>query len=169
MPTRSRPPRYGRSGSGTTTEPSGCWWVSISAAIVRGNARADPFSVCTSSGLAVGSGRYRIAIRRDLVVAEVADAADLEPALHAGCPDLEIVLAGLDEAHLSRAHQQDAVRQAEPLEQQLGALGQPFELLHRTHRAPVKLTISTLSNWWTRRMPRVSRPAAPASRRKQGE
>ena len=29
-------------------------------------------------------------------------------------------------------------------------------------------TISTLSNWWTRIMPRVSRPAAPASRRKHG-
>ena len=29
--------------------------------------------------------------------------------------------------------------------------------------------ISTLSNWWTRKMPRVSLPAAPASRRKQVE
>src|SRR3954447_76577 len=28
--------------------------------------------------------------------------------------------------------------------------------------------ISTLSNWWTRKMPRVSRPAAPAPRREQG-
>ena len=32
-----------------------------------------------------------------------------------------------------------------------------------------KLNISTLSNWCTRKMPRVSCPAAPASRRKQGE
>ena len=30
------------------------------------------------------------------------------------------------------------------------------------------MTISTLSNWWTRRIPRVSLPAAPASRRKHG-
>ena len=30
----------------------------------------------------------------------------------------------------------------------------------------VKTNISTLSNWWTRNMPRVSLPAAPASRRK---
>src|SRR3954470_18887267 len=29
--------------------------------------------------------------------------------------------------------------------------------------------ISTLSNWWTRKIPRVSLPAAPASRRKQGQ
>ena len=32
-----------------------------------------------------------------------------------------------------------------------------------------KLNISTFSNWCTRKIPRVSRPAAPASRRKQGE
>src|SRR5215218_9299779 len=32
-----------------------------------------------------------------------------------------------------------------------------------------KANISTLSNWWTRKMPRVSLPAAPASRRKQVE
>ena len=32
-----------------------------------------------------------------------------------------------------------------------------------------KLNISTLSNWCTRKIPRVSRPAAPASRRKQLE
>ena len=31
------------------------------------------------------------------------------------------------------------------------------------------VNISTLSNWCTRKMPRVSLPAAPASRRKQGE
>ncbi len=32
-----------------------------------------------------------------------------------------------------------------------------------------KQNISTLSNWWTRKIPRWSRPAAPASRRKHGE
>ena len=32
-----------------------------------------------------------------------------------------------------------------------------------------KLNISTLSNWCTRKIPRVSLPAAPASRRKQLE
>ena len=32
-----------------------------------------------------------------------------------------------------------------------------------------KENISTLSNWWTRKIPRVSLPAAPASRRKQDE
>jgi hypothetical protein len=53
------------------------------------------------------------------------------------------------------------------LEQDLGALGQPLE----GRRAVVGLlnsTISTLSNWWTRRMPRVSfrrRPPPPEARR----
>ena len=56
-PMRSRPPRYGRSGSGTTTDPSGCWWVSSSAAIVRGSARPDPLRVWTSSGFAPARGR----------------------------------------------------------------------------------------------------------------
>ncbi len=32
----SRPPRYGRSTSGTRTEPSACWWFSRIATIVRG-------------------------------------------------------------------------------------------------------------------------------------
>src|SRR5687768_13434961 len=63
-----------------------------------------------------------------LIVAEVADAADLEPALGAGSPDLEVVLARLDEAHLARAHEQDAVGEAEALEEDLRPLGQPFEL-----------------------------------------
>ena len=32
-----------------------------------------------------------------------------------------------------------------------------------------KTNISTLLNWWTRNIPRVSLPAAPASRRKHVE
>ena len=35
--------------------------------------------------------------------------------------------------------------------------------------ARVNTNISTFSNWWTRNIPRVSFPAAPASRRKQVE
>ncbi len=35
------------------------------AATIRASARPDPLSVCTSSGLAPGSGRYRMAMRRD--------------------------------------------------------------------------------------------------------
>src|SRR5690349_7674614 len=50
-----------------------------------------------------------------LVIAEVGARADLQPALHAGRPDLEVVLLALDEAHLARAHEQDAIWQPEPL------------------------------------------------------
>ena len=39
----------------------------------------------------------------------------------------------------------------------------------RAAAAVVKTNISTLSNWCTRNMPRVSLPAAPASRRKYVE
>ncbi len=46
---------------------------------------------------------------------------------------------------------------------------QPLVLAARTPSAPRSENISTLSNWCTRKMPRVSLPAAPASRRKQGE
>ena len=50
-------PRYGRSTSGTSTEPSGRWYVSSSAATTRARARPEPLSVWTSSGFAPGSGR----------------------------------------------------------------------------------------------------------------
>ena len=33
----------------------------------------------------------------------------------------------------------------------------------------MKQNISSLSNWWTRKMPRVSLPYVPASRRKHDE
>src|SRR6185312_8824335 len=42
----SRPPKYGRSASGTRTEPSACWCVSSSATIQRVVASV-PFSVAT--------------------------------------------------------------------------------------------------------------------------
>ena len=41
---------YGRSASGTSTEPSGRRWVSTSAAQTRGTASAEPLSVCTKLG-----------------------------------------------------------------------------------------------------------------------
>ena len=62
-----------------------------------------------------------------LVVAEVRARADLEPFLDAGRPDFEVVLLCLDEAHLAGRHQEHAVGQAEPLEQDLGPFGEPLE------------------------------------------
>ena len=48
---RSRPPMYGRSAAGITTDPSACWLFSRIATRVRPTANPDPFSVCTKSFL----------------------------------------------------------------------------------------------------------------------
>ena len=58
-------------------------------------------------------------------VAEVGARRDLEPAPRTRRPDLEIVLAHLHESHVARGHEQHPVRQLEPLQQQLGAGGEP--------------------------------------------
>ena len=58
-----RPPRYGRSTSGTRTEPSACWWFSRIATIVRGTAHSVPLSV--ASGRTFLPSRIRIDSRRD--------------------------------------------------------------------------------------------------------
>ena len=55
--TRRSTPRYGTSASGTRTDPSAAWLFSRRAMIVRGNATPEALSVCTNSGLALGSGR----------------------------------------------------------------------------------------------------------------
>ncbi len=46
---RSIPRMYGRSTSGTVTDPSGLRYVSMIAAHTRGTASAEPFNVCTNS------------------------------------------------------------------------------------------------------------------------
>src|SRR5258708_7665922 len=46
------------------TEPSACWWVSSSAAMVRGRATPEALSVCTNSGFAPGAARQRMLARR---------------------------------------------------------------------------------------------------------
>jgi hypothetical protein len=46
------------------TLPSACWFCSRIAMMVRPIASPDPFSVWTSRGFALGSGRYRICARR---------------------------------------------------------------------------------------------------------
>src|SRR5690606_11835310 len=54
---RSRPFMYPRRASGTSTEPSACWFCSRMATSVRPIARPEPLSVCAKRGLAFGSGR----------------------------------------------------------------------------------------------------------------
>ena len=50
-------PMNGRSTSGTITLPSSCWYCSRMATTVRPTASAEPLSVCTSRGFALGSAR----------------------------------------------------------------------------------------------------------------
>ena len=50
-PRRATPPMYGRSASGTVTEPSAFWKFSSTATSVRPTASPEPLSVCTRSGL----------------------------------------------------------------------------------------------------------------------
>ena len=168
-PQSYRRPMYGRSTSGTVDGAVGLLVVLED----RGDdpRQREPGAVERVDELRLGARLGAVADRHParLVVAEVRARADLEPALDARRPDLEVVLLALDEAHARRCHQEHPVRQPEPLEQDLGAR-------RSSTRAPSGLssgfsnsTISTLSNWWTRRMPRVSLPAAPASRRKHGE
>jgi hypothetical protein len=57
LPMTSRPPMYGRSCSGTSIVPSGRWYVSMIASIVRVSARPLPLIVCANRGGAPRDGR----------------------------------------------------------------------------------------------------------------
>ena len=65
------------------------------------------------------------------------------------------------------AHLDDAMAQAEPPADVLGVVEQRRSSASEVSGA-TNFTISTLSNWWPRLMPRTSRPADIFSRRKQG-
>ena len=62
-----------------------------------------------------------------------------------------------------------AVGDRELVEERLLDREDPLVLVAAAAPAVVNTNISTLSNWCTRKIPRVSLPAAPASRRKHGE
>ena len=103
-------------------------------------------------GLAPGSGQKRMAMRRAWKSRKF-ERESTRPSLDAGRPHLEVVLARLHEAQIAGTHVQHPVGQAKRPAQDLGAFSQPssasFDGSGRS-----KKTISTLSNWWTRIMPR---------------
>ena len=117
------------------TEPSGCWKVSRIAATIRARARPGAVEGVDELGLGARLGPVADGHPAGLVVPEVRARADLEPALDARRPDLEVVLAGLDEAHVAGRHEQHPVGQAQALEEVLGAAGHPFERGRRRPRA----------------------------------
>ena len=102
-------PRVPRSGSGTTTEPSGCWYVSRIAATTRGQGQPGPVQRVDELRLRAGRGPVADRHPAGLVVAEVRAGGDLQPALDAGRPDLEVVLLGLHEAHVAGRHEEHPV------------------------------------------------------------
>ena len=84
-------------------------------------------------------------------------------------PHLDVVLLRRGGAEIAGGDVHDAVRQAEPADDLLLDREDALVLVPRLARARTYENISTLSNWCTRKMPRVSLPYVPASRRKYDE
>ena len=80
-------------------------------------------------------------------------------------PAFDVVLLRRRRAEVAGGDVDDAVREAEVADQLL-SIASRRSCSSRATSIVVKTNISTLSNWWTRNIPRVSLPAAPASRRK---
>ena len=98
-------PRYGFRPQGVLTGAVSFWYVSRMAAMVRGNASALPFKVCTLGARGHRRrGRGLQAPRLERL--HVADARDLQPALLPRAPHFRVVLLGLGEAHVAGAHEQ---------------------------------------------------------------
>ena len=98
---------------------------------VRPTASPEPLSVCTNSVFAAPSRRNRMLARRAWNASHVAARRDLAVGALAGQPDLDVVGLGRGEAHVARAEQHRAVRQAEPLQDLLGVARQALELVVR--------------------------------------
>ena len=134
--------------------------------IVRPTATAVPFSVCTCAGPAAGGGAVADVEPPRLVVGRVRGRGQLAVAVLPGEPRLAVVLLRRRGPEIVDGDRHDPVRDLELGQDRLLDRQQPL-VLGRRFAGSTKLNISTLSNWWTRKIPRVSLPAAPASRRKQ--
>ena len=128
---------------------------------------AVPFSVWTCSSLPVAAEADVEPAR--LEVGRVRRRRDLAVALLRREPRLDVVLLHRRRAEVAGGDVDHAVREAELLRRAPPRSRAGARARRATPRASQKTNISTLSNWWTRNMPRVSLPAAPASRRKHVE
>ena len=167
------PRRRARCGPGRRTDepraptaPPSSWKFSRIASIAA-SVTAVPFSVCSVSSAALAAVADAEPAR--LEVGRVRGRRDLAVALLGREPRLDVVLLRRRRAEVARGDVDDAVGEAE-----LARRAPPrSRAAARARRASPpgaqKTNISTLSNWWTRNMPRVSLPAAPASRRKHVE
>ena len=166
---RARPGRRGRAAApwAPRTEPSGCWWFSRIGTIHRVVASV-PLSVAAICGLpsvvAVAdvepAGLERGAVRRR---------GDLAVAALRRHPRLAVVLAGRAACRGRRRPRRSPGRAprpwpASPPPRRAGAGARRAASSGRQYE-----NISTLSNWCTRMMPRMSLPYEPASRRKHDD
>jgi hypothetical protein len=102
-----------------------------------------------------------------LEIPEVAARGDLAVFLLARQPHFQVIGLRAGESDVAAAQRHHAVRQLQPLQHGFGVTGELFVRGLRLFRRTI-CTISTLSNWCWRIMPRVSLPADPASERKHG-
>ena len=132
----------------------------------RGSATPEALRMCGCSGRPPASRRNRMLAAVGLERAAVAGRRDLEPLAARRAPRVDVVAPHRGEAEVAGAALDDAHGQLELLERRRPRAASAGRAPSATPRARVKLTISTLSNWWPRLMPRTSRPALIFSRRK---
>src|ERR687892_8767 len=154
---RSRPPRYGRSASGTWTAPSGRWWFSRMATIHR-VVPSVPFRVAT--GRVPWAVRSRMPSRRDWKVVQFdVDVTSIQrcwEGSQASQSNLRAALAPRSPAATSITRYGNSTAASMSSSQARRRRGPSTAA-----SSPQKENISTLWNWWTRMIPRVSRPCDP--------
>ena len=133
----------------------------------RPTATPEPLSVCTKRVPLPPLGAVAGVHAPRLEIAAHRAGRDLAIGVLAGQPDLDVVGLLRGEAHVAGAQHHGAVGEPEALQHLLGAA------VIRSCSAiacsgVVIETSSILLNWCWRIIPRVSRPAEPASERKQG-
>ncbi len=153
------------SGGGSSTEPSGCWCVSSTAISARPTATPLPLSVWTNT--VCFSRLKRVFIRRAWK-ARMFEHDEISR--HARWPG----------SHTSRSYVRAAPKPVSPAQRNTRRQARPSSVSTRSAQRVIRScsasessgrvmeTSSTFSNWCWRSMPRVSRPALPASDRKQG-
>ena len=135
----------------------------------RGRASAGAVQRVEELGFSPGAGPEAEVGPPGLVVGEDRATGHLQPLLHPRRPDLQVVRHGTGEPQVPGCQEDHPVGEAQALKDQLSASPVSSSSASRLRSGVSYRTNSTLSNWWTRSRPRVSFPAAPASRRKQGE
>ena len=163
---QARPTRAGRPGSRPRRRRAGGSPSARSACAPT--ATAVPLSVCTCARLAALRPVADVEPAR-LEVGRVRGRGQLAVALLGRAARPRVVLLGAPSAEVVDRDVDHAVRDlrapgGSPPRSPAAARARP-----PTSSGSTNENISTLSNWCTRKMPRVSLPAAPASRRKQGE